>query len=180
MEKLKELPFVDLYGRGIKPINDKYEVLKNAKYAIAYENFQNDYYWTEKIMDCYLSYTMPIYYGCHNIQDYFPKDSFIHLDPKDKHIDLFLKEIVKSKKWEQNIDVITKARELVLNKYQLFPFLYFIITELEAIKGKSISSQKELINIKGQDAYFDNYPLWVKLEKEFFKWKNRINNKLSF
>jgi len=180
LDKLKELPFVDLYGRGIKPINDKWGAIKSAKFAIAYENFQNDYYWTEKIMDCYLSYTMPIYYGCHNIQDYFPKDSYIQLDPKDKHIDLFLKEMVQSKKWEQSIDAITKARDLVLNEYQLFPFLSTIITQLEANKRTNVSSQKELVSIKGQDAYFDNYPLSVKLEKEFFKLKNRINYKLRF
>lgn len=71
LDRIKELPFVDLYGRGINPIDDKWDALSSSKYAIAYENFQSDYYWTEKIIDCYLSYTMPLYFGCNAIDDFF-------------------------------------------------------------------------------------------------------------
>jgi hypothetical protein len=175
LDRIEELPFLELYGKGINPIADKWEVLHNSKYAIAYENFQNDYYWTEKIIDCHLSYTMPIYFGCNAIENFFPKNSFIQLDPKDKHVDLFLKEIVNSKKWEQNIDAITSARELILNEYQLFPFLYSQIKELQSIKSKNEYSQKELVSIKGKDQYFDNYPINVKIEKEFRKLVRRFN-----
>ena len=178
LDSLRGLPFVDLYGRGIKPIADKWEVLQHSKYAIAYENFQNDYYWTEKIMDCFLSYTMPIYFGCTAIENYFPKNSFIQIDPKDKHIDLFLKEITFSKKWEENIEAITTARNLVLNEYQLFPFLYNQIKTLEEIRGDNLSGTKELVTFKGQDSYFDNYPFSVILEKEFYKIKRKIENKV--
>ena len=122
LDAIQQLPFVNLYGRGIQPIDDKWDVLCGSKYAIAYENFQSDYYWTEKIMDCYLSYTMPLYFGCNAIDHFFSKDSYIQIDPKDKHIPLFLKEIVASNKWEENLEAITQAREFVLHEYQLFPF----------------------------------------------------------
>lgn len=175
LDKIKELPFVDLYGRGINPIDDKWNVLSSSKYAIAYENFQNDYYWTEKIADCFLSYTMPLYFGCNSVGNYFPKDSFIQIDPKDKHIDLFLKEIVASTRWEENLDAITKARELILNEYQLFPFLYNQINELELKKLEKDSLHKEVFSFKGSDEYFDNYPFSVKLHKEFNKIIRRLN-----
>lgn len=178
LNSIKGLPFVDLYGRGIRPIEDKWEVLQHSKYAIAYENFQNEYYWTEKIMDCFLSYTMPIYFGCTAIENYFPKNSFIQIDPNDKHIPLFLKEIVSSKKWEENIEAIITARNLVLNKYQLFPFLYENIMVLESYKEALDTKEKEALSFKGQDAYFDNYPFSVVLEKEFYKIKRKIENKL--
>lgn len=178
LDSLRGLPFVDLYGRGIKPIADKWEVLQHSKYAIAYENFQNDYYWTEKIMDCFLSYTMPIYFGCTAIEQYFPKNSFIQIDPKDKHIDLFLKEITISKKWEENIEAIKTARNLVLNEYQLFPFLYTQIKTLEQVRRDNLYGTKELVTFKGQDAYFDNYPFLAVLEKEFYKIKRKIENKV--
>lgn len=176
---IRKLPFVELYGRGINPIDDKWEVLKNAKYAIAYENFKNDYYWTEKIIDCYLSYTMPIYYGCNSIENFFPKNSFIQLDPNDRHIHLFLKEMVHSNLWEENIDAIIKARDLVLNEYQLFPFLYNQIRAIEAVKGGFTSSKKELICFKGKDAYFDNYPLSVSIEKKLIKFLRRLNKRFN-
>lgn len=169
LDSISHLSFVNLYGRGINPIEDKWDVLQNSKYAIAYENFENDYNWTEKIVDCYLSFTMPIYFGCNNINNFFPENSFIQLDPNDKHSHLFLKEIVSSNKWEENLEAIKIARELVLNEYQLFPFLYNQIKALEVVNGKFKTLKKELITFKGKDAYFDNVPKSVTLEKNLSK-----------
>jgi hypothetical protein len=178
LDAIKGLSFVDLYGRGINPIDDKWDVLSPSKYAIAYENFQNDYYWTEKIADCFLCYTMPLYFGCNTIDQFFPKDSFIQIDPKDKHIDLFLKEIVASTKWEENLNAISEARNLILNEYQLFPFLYDKIKAMEA--RSSNTPDKELITFKGKDGYYDNYPLSVAFEKEIVKLSRKIQSKLKF
>lgn len=174
LDRIKDLSFVHLYGRGIKPVDDKWDVLNTSKYAISYENFQSDYNWTEKITDCFLSYTMPLYFGCNRIEDFFPKGSFIQIDPNDKHIDLFLKEIVNSNKWEENLDAITKARNLILNEYQLFPFIVNQIKTLELEKSEPLNSQKELVHFKGDNNYFDNYPISIIIEKEIFKFKRKI------
>lgn len=171
LDHIENLPFVNLYGRGINPINDKWDVLSKSKYAIAYENFQSDHYWTEKIIDCYLSYSMPLYFGCNKIDDFFPRDSFIQIDPNDKHIDLFLSEIVKSNKWEENLEAIGKARELILNEYQLFPFLAHQIKAIESVKGLSQFQSKELVSFNGGNAYFDNFPFSIKMEKLMRKAK---------
>lgn len=179
LDNIKELDFVDCFGRGIKEVDDKFEILKNYKYAIAYENFKNDFYWTEKIIDSFLSYTMPLYFGCESIDDFFPKGSFIQIDPNDKHIKLFLQEIVSSKKWEQNLDSLTKARDLVLNQYQLFPFLYNQIKSLESIKGAYKKDNKELIFIKGGNEYFDNYPISLDLLKLLSKVKAKATKVIN-
>lgn len=175
LDKIKDLPFIDLYGRGMNPIDDKWDVLHTSKYAIAYENFQNDYYWSEKIADCFLSYTMPLYFGCNSIENYFPSDSYIQIDPKDKHIDLFLKEIVVSTKWEENIEAIAKSRDLILNDYQLFPFLSKQIKALEKGKAANLRLKSQRIQFKGGDRYFDNYPLSVGIEKQYLKIVNKLN-----
>ncbi|MFQ6601632.1 glycosyltransferase family 10 domain-containing protein [Flavobacterium sp. C3NV] len=174
LDTIKPLSFVHLYGRGIKPVNDKWDVLNTAKYAIAYENFQSDYNWTEKITDCFLSYTMPLYFGCNRIEDYFPENSFIQIDPNDKHIDLFLKETVNSNKWEENLDAISKARDLVLNEYQLFPFIVNQIKTLGLDRPDAVKEKKDLIHFKGGNDYFDNYPIIITIEKEIFKFKRKI------
>lgn len=179
LDSIKKLPFIELYGRGINPIDDKYDVLKHSKYAIAYENFQSNHYWTEKIVDCFLSYSMPLYFGCNAIENFFPKNSFLQIDPKDKHINLFLKEIVHSNKWEENIDAISQARDLILNHYQLFPFIVNQIRALESINGNQLSAQKELISFKGKNQYFDNYPINLKIEKNIIKIKKKINKLFS-
>lgn len=173
LNSIKNTSGIKIFGRGIKPINDKWDVLSKSKYAIAYENFTNDYYWTEKISDCFLSYTMPIYFGCNNIQQFFPRESFIQLDPKDKHISLFFKELLKSNKWEESLEAIKSAREMILFQYQLFPFLFNQIKALQSARGISLEGKK-LIKFKGGDAYFDNYPIQVKFEKEIYKIKRKL------
>jgi hypothetical protein len=178
LDHIKELEFVKLYGRGIKPIDDKWDVLSTAKYAIAYENFQSDYYWTEKIADCLLSYTMPLYFGCNKIESFFPKGSYIQIDPNDKHADLFLKEIVNSTKWEENLEAISKARDLILNEYQLFPFLSNKIKSFELEKETNFATEKELMHFKGGDDYFDNYPTKIAIEKQSLKIINKIKRKI--
>jgi hypothetical protein len=35
------------------------------------ENCKEDYYFTEKLIDCFLSGTIPIYYGCPSIGNFF-------------------------------------------------------------------------------------------------------------
>ncbi|MBK9590965.1 MAG: hypothetical protein IPO32_05465 [Crocinitomicaceae bacterium] len=74
IDYLKENSFdFDLFGRGFNPIEGKLEGLAEFKYSIAIENYSGPDYWTEKIQDAYLSWCMPIYYGCPNLEKYFKK-----------------------------------------------------------------------------------------------------------
>ena len=114
------------------------------------------------------------------INNFFPKESYVQLDPKDKHISLFLKELVESNKWEENLHSIETARNLVLNEYQLFPFLCNHIKSMESSRGKFFSNQKDLVSIKGGNDYFDNYPTSVKMRKNILKLKKKIANKINF
>jgi hypothetical protein len=114
----------DLFGRGINPIKDKFDALYPYKYSIAIENSIVPHYWTDKITDCFLSWTMPIYCGAPNIFDYFPREAIIIIDPND--LSESLKKIdnaIENKLWERNLMAIKKARDLVLDKYQFFPFI---------------------------------------------------------
>ena len=92
---------------------------------------------------------------------------------------MFLKEIVNSNSWEENLEAITKARNLILNQYQLFPFLANQIQAIESKKGKYTSDFKEKIDFKGKDLYFDNYPLKVALQKHSLKLTKKIVSKFK-
>lgn len=113
----------DLLGRGFQEIDDKWDGLAPYKYSIAIENHRNAYYWTEKISDCFLAWAMPLYYGCTNIQDYFPKESLVHIDIKDPKAFDHIQDVLNSDLYEKNMDTIAHARDLVLDKYNLFAFL---------------------------------------------------------
>jgi hypothetical protein len=45
------------------------------------------------------------------------------IDIDDPNASIRIREVLNSRLWESNLDAITEARNLVLEKYQLFPFL---------------------------------------------------------
>jgi len=118
---------------GFKIVEDKWEGLAPYKYSLAIENFSGPDYWTEKLADCFLAWTLPIYYGCTNLESYFPADSFIRIDINDpKEATKIIKQTILSDCWENRLYAISEARDLVLNKYQLFPSISRFL-KLEAL-----------------------------------------------
>jgi len=71
---------VDLYGRGFKEMTTKEEGLKDYMFSVTIENDSYPTYWSEKILDCFASGTIPIYYGSPDIGDYFNMDGIILLN----------------------------------------------------------------------------------------------------
>lgn len=57
--------------------NQKYRALKDYRFSIVIENCKEDYYFTEKLIDCFLSGTIPIYYGCPSIGNFFNMDGIL-------------------------------------------------------------------------------------------------------
>ena len=119
---------IDLFGRAVQFIEDKWDGLAPYQYSLAIENSSSPDYWTEKIADCFLSWSVPIYYGCTNLEDYFPPDSFIRIDI-DSPVEAFesVKTIIKRDNWEKRLPALKEARDLVLHRYQLFPHLFRLI-----------------------------------------------------
>lgn len=145
LERIRGHVDFDLYGKGFNQIDDKWEGLAPYRYSLAIENFQNPFYWSEKIADCFLSWTMPIYYGCTRINEYFPPESMVVVDINDPISTIEkIRETMLSDRWERNLDAIAYARELVLKKYHLFPFLVDKIKE-KPIKRSLFSKQKEIV-----------------------------------
>ena len=48
---------IDMYGKGIRYIEDKWDALAPYKYSLAIENSRSRDYWTEKLADCFLSFS---------------------------------------------------------------------------------------------------------------------------
>jgi hypothetical protein len=62
---------VDIMGRGYRPFAAKAEGLAPYRYSLVIENAQEKNYFTEKLIDALLLKTVPIYWGCPNIADFF-------------------------------------------------------------------------------------------------------------
>jgi len=70
---------VDLYGRGFNEIKYKEEGLCDYMFSVVIENSEVPGYFTEKILDCFATGTIPVYLGAPDIEDYFNKDGIINL-----------------------------------------------------------------------------------------------------
>lgn len=61
-DKVKDLGIIDMFGAYVdKPICFKSESLDKYRYQIVVENEISAYYFTEKILDCFISMCVPIY-----------------------------------------------------------------------------------------------------------------------
>jgi hypothetical protein len=74
---------MDVYGGGYNPIKNKITALSEYRFSVTIENIKKDYYFTEKIIDCFMTGTIPIYYGCPSISKFFDIDGIITFDNID-------------------------------------------------------------------------------------------------
>ena len=59
--------------------DNKIKTLSKYKFNVCFENIAQDYYVTEKIIDCFVAGTIPIYFGAPNIREIIPHEAFIDL-----------------------------------------------------------------------------------------------------
>lgn len=58
-------------------VDIKENIFNTSQYSIIIENSQCENYFTEKIIDCFMTKTIPIYWGCPEIGDFFDKRGII-------------------------------------------------------------------------------------------------------
>ena len=68
---------VDVLGRGYKPFEHKQDGLLPYVYSVIIENVQEPDYFTEKLLDCLICGTIPVYWGAPNISHYFKVDGMV-------------------------------------------------------------------------------------------------------
>ena len=130
---------VDLLGKmsdKVLPPRDKILGLQDYRYTLSVENGSTDFYFSEKITDAILCDTMPIYWGCKKIDKFLPTGSYHLIDIYDKHAIDKIYEIINSDYREQNLDALKEAKELILDKYNIWP----------TIKSSVFDSKKNLIS----------------------------------
>ena len=80
VDRLKDAEGIDFFGRGFDTeIATKEEGLCDYMFSVAIENASYETYFTEKLLDCFATGTIPVYYGAPNIGDHFNKDGIIDL-----------------------------------------------------------------------------------------------------
>jgi len=149
---------LDVFGRGFNPIDDKFDALAPYKYSVAIENSATPGYFTEKITDCYLANTMPIYYGCPDIADYFNPDSFLLINPDDyKNSILKIEKLIEADTYQTISPILDIEKRKYLVKYHIFSKIPQILESEFSSSGK-----RKYVTIKNE-ALFINRSLVRKL-----------------
>ena len=118
------IPGMDIYGHGVREIDDKAEAIDDYRYHVAIENFIGIHHWTEKLSDVFLGAALPFYCGCPNAVDYFPEESFIPIDIR--HVEgahETIERAIRDREYEKRLPFILEARRRVLEQYNLFAVL---------------------------------------------------------
>jgi len=122
---------VDVWGNGTEQLSTKFPNKKNIKgpfkdkepyeaysLSICIENHRHPHYFSEKISNCFVCNTTPIYLGCTQIETYFP-NQVIHLSGNFKEDCALLIEISKNPskyireiKPKENDDVLNLMKNL--------------------------------------------------------------------
>ena len=126
----------DLYGavsfsNKTLPTNDKCEGLDPYKYCLAFDNQDiiKPFFGTQ-FTDSILRWCVPIYWGGAALKDYFPEDSYIQIDIKNEKTIENVKNLLSKDNYEKRIPALKKARQLILDNYNVWPLIKNVITQL--------------------------------------------------
>lgn len=130
---------IHFYGRNWNLQDSRYkgspynksDAIVDYEYSIAIENSSYKNYLTEKFFDLVVCNTVPLYYGCLNVGDIYPQQSFIELDfsaPIEKTVEQ-VTNIYNNDDYNARLPHVLQAKEDYYTKYNIFNFLANLIDE---------------------------------------------------
>lgn len=100
--------------------NQKINGLKDYMFSIVIENCKSDYYFTEKLIDCFLTGTVPIFWGCPSINNFFNVKGIIIFDTLEECIDII--NSINVEKYNEMKPYIEENFKIANEKYTKFKF----------------------------------------------------------
>lgn len=158
---------IDIYGKGFEDVDYKYEILQKYKYSIVIENCQYPNYWTEKLADCFLANSYPIYCGDPNILSYFNEKSLSIINIENfEESEQVIRKVLDNNIFEKQFDYIIQSKLLILNTYNMFSEIAHILD--------NIKENGEITNTTLKPIQFNGYE---RVRKYLFKLFNIYINK---
>lgn len=113
-----------VFGRGFQEIGDKWDAIAPFRFHVVLENDSVAHYFSEKLTDCFLAQTYPLYYGCPNVAQYFSNDSFsaINIHQPEQAIQL-IQNAIDAQLDRTQVAAVQTSRDRVLNEYNLFSII---------------------------------------------------------
>ena len=144
LSKYKKIDMGGKYNNNVGTINNKIDFLSNYKFSIAMENTEADGYSSEKILESFLSGTIPIYYGNYMIDEYINPKSFILIRGEKDMMEKikYIKKIDNDDELYRNIlkENILIDKSFVRKKRQEYEEFLLHIFEQNKKEAKRVSS----------------------------------------
>jgi Glycosyltransferase family 10 (fucosyltransferase) C-term len=122
---------LQVHGVGFHIVENKREAIDPVKYHLALENNIHENFWTEKIADAYLGWSLPLYSGCPNMADYVPADAFLRLELSDlAHSIDVVERCLDDDPYESRFAAITVARNRLLDEHNIFALMQRVVVAL--------------------------------------------------
>ena len=136
---------IDIFGRGFNEIKYKEDGLLPYKFSVAIENMPLPFWMTEKLYDCYLTHTFPLYFDCPNINRFFNKEAYAKLDIMDHDYSIkMIEKIINTRNYyEDYLDALIEAKKKYLLEYS---FQAVMIKAIE--QYGNVKAEKQRIYIK--------------------------------
>ena len=119
----------DVYGRGHNPVNKKIEALRDYRFSVVIENTKSDYFFTEKLIDCFATGTIPIYWGMPSIGKFFnPKGMVVFNSIAELTRKLTLINMASEKEYEYRRSAIEENFEICKQYFNTEDRIYKALT----------------------------------------------------
>lgn len=127
--ELSRLFPIDIMGRGYRPILSKIEALRPYCYSIVVENERIPGYFTEKLIDCMSQCTLPIYWGCPDIGNYFDTEGMISFETIEELVEIMV-NLPKSDEWSKRYPAMRRNIDIALGYACAEDWIYLNIPEV--------------------------------------------------
>lgn len=124
--KLRNLGLADVFGNldGGSRFEKKEATLEEYRFQVVIENGVDSYYFSEKILDCFLEMVIPVYVGATKIGEFFNPDGIIQVKPEDyEHIDKIVKKL-DARYYDEHIDAIKDNYQRVQEYLNINDYIY--------------------------------------------------------
>ena len=106
---------------------------ETSMFHLAIENSQNINYFTEKIIDAFITKTIPIYRGCPNIENFFDKRGFFTFNTEEEFFNI-INNLTDKDYWSR--------KEYIEKNYQIAIYYAEIFRRIEGILDQIINLNK--------------------------------------
>ena len=104
---------IDMWGSGYKKFETKIDPLSEYYFSVSVMNSKIDNFFTEVLLDNFMLGTIPIFWGCPNIGEFFDKKGIITFDTIEE-LDFILSKLTKDD-YINRLKYVQKNMELAKN-----------------------------------------------------------------